>query len=345
MSERTTFDRRQLLTAGVAGLVGGAVGVFAGRQRGETPAVHAAEPVPGARQRSAAGPLTSYAWTLTVQGGYGWWFKKTGGKTSVSLMALDRNKCRCPGGCVAHPMLLITSANRVKTGAGTTYNPSTAGKVLYWTLEGPTRFIKGMPANGITERAGTKWEDLTDPYAPDDPHESSLWNDQVWLPEREKAKSTAASNASAEFLLTDGDLSVEAPWNQQARLGRWEFKQGQNTRTKALSDVVRLSGQSQDVIGIETKGGRIFLEPTTNQLPLSIRGSVRVEHIPLQDGDPLHHFARLYDFVDQKECKDAIVPVFRKRPDVEFEPEPKAPKVHRAPSKTPGDLCPPLFMI
>jgi hypothetical protein len=57
------------------------------------------------------------------------------------------------------------------------------------------------------------------------------------------------------------------------------------------------------------------------------------EQMCFQPGDPLLHFAMLYDFVDGIPCANAIVPKLEKREDKEM------PTCKQA---TPGDLCPPL---
>jgi hypothetical protein len=339
VSDSNSFDRRHLLTAAAAGIVGAAAGFFTGRgMAGDKD--KQAPPATAPDVQPATGPLAAYDWTLTVQGGYGWWFKKNGNKTNVSLLALEKAKCTCStsSDCIDHPMLLITFANKVEIDGDTTYQPTVQDNMLVWVLEGPTRFIKGMPGNGIRELPGTKWDEIKDPYGPEHPEESIQWDDQVWLPERLRAKNNAASYASAELLLTDGKLTVCPPRNEKAKVGRWVFKEGNTTKRKALTDVLELSGEMQDVLGIETKAGKIFLKPKTSRMHLSIRHMTDPGTTTLTEGEPPPHYAQLFDFVDGQNCKDAVLPVFELRKDIK--------KKHDVDKDgfTPGDLCPPVIL-
>jgi hypothetical protein len=336
VSDRNSFDRRHLLTAAVAGLVGAATGYLIEGRRKQDSVVGDAPPAAAPKTAAAKGPGADYKWTLTVQGGYAWWFKTTGGKTSVSLLALDTDKCTCvpKSQCIDHPMLLIAFANKVELGSGTTYQPVAVGNMLWWRLEGATEFIKGMPGDGISETPGTKWTDLQDPYGPQFPDDVSQWDDQVWLPERMKAKTDAESYAATAFLLTDGTLAVRPPRNLKAKAGRWMYKGGTAGR-KALTDVLELSGHAQDEIGIRTKGGDIFLKPKTGQMGLWIRHMAEPGTTVITEGQPPPHYAQLFDFVDGQNCKSADLPVFELRKDV---------KPPAAEGLTPGDLCPPVIL-
>jgi hypothetical protein len=335
VSDSKEFDRRQLLGIGAAGAIGGVAGFLLGRQSGPPapPATPETTPSPSAQPASApgiTGRLPPYEWRLTVQGGYGWWFKKNGNKTNVLLMALDKAKCTCGGQeCIQHDMTLIAFKTAVEVDAGTTYNPVESGNMLTWPLLGATKFIQGMPGNGITEGNTTKWDDIADPFGPYDPNEPTLWNDQVWLPARQKAKRDAESFSSAAFLLTDGTLAVGHPWHDQARGGRFVFQVNGSPKKKALTDRLVLSGRTADPIGIETAGGKIFLKPKTDTMALSIRHEVHLQHVPLTPGMALPHFTRLFDFVDGSTCTSAAAPTYEKRTDLDgFD--------------TPGDLCPPI---
>ena len=328
-------------TTGAAGAAGAVLGYFAGRGRSPAPAP---APQPSPDPTPLTGPLANYKWTLTIWGGYAWWFRTASGRTTVRLMTLDETKCTCSNTAerIEHAMKLIVHPRDVEVVAGTTFQPTTVDQHYEWNLTNQTRFIRGMQSNGIQFDSGTTWEELRDPYGPSDPNDVTQWDDTVWLPERLKAKSDPHSLAAAYLDLTDGVLRVSPPRNAQAKSGRWVFTINMVKKRKALTDILALSGRMADVLGIETGGGRILLKPTGTTLPMSIRHAVKLRTMPFGEGEELPHFRRLYDFVDQAACNDAIVPVFEKRPDVSAAPPPM--NDHPEP-RTPGDLCPPVFLF
>jgi hypothetical protein len=329
VSDRNGIGRRDLLTGGLAGIAGAAAGYAYGVRHGE-PA-----PAPRPDKQIQAVVLPQYPWEIEIKGGYGVWFRTATGATTITLLALDQGQCKCSDRkeCIQHDMKLIAFDTLVKVDGTTTYNPTMEDGAMTWLLGRNTRFLKGMPGKGITEGNRTKWDNLIDPYAPAIPNEGAQWDDQVWLPERETARSNATDYASADFVLTDGSLEILKPDNPQARVGRWKFKIQGNEKKKALTDALQLSGSADDLIGIETQVGAdkkyIYLRPVRDghKLKLSIRHKVILDETPLSPGDKLHHFARLYDFVDGKKCDDIEPPTYEKRQTGNF---------------TPGELCPPL---
>jgi hypothetical protein len=233
-------------------------------------------------------------------------------------------------------MVLVLDAGDVEIDQqATTYagTPDSSTGRIYWSLDGATTFTKGMPGKGIGQGKHTKWDDVADPYGPDDPLNDDInWDDQVWLAERAKAKANPTNSSSRFIELTDGHLSIHAPASLYGRLGRWVFKDKTGKiRKKALTDRLTLSGRTAtDAIWIETKGGRIAFKPSGNgkYLAMDIRHKLDLDQMPIKPGDPLQHFAMLADFADGETCDTADVPYFERRSDVTGSP-------------TPGDLCPP----
>jgi hypothetical protein len=325
VSDSNAFNRRQLLGLGAAGAIGGAAGYLLGRREPSQDQGESDDNV----KPVVADSLATYGWILTVQGGYAWWFKKNGNKTNVLLMALKPN-CSCGNHeCVDHKMRLIAYKNAVEVTNETTYPSTEQGPVHTWLLEGATSFIKGMAGAGITELTRTDWNQVSDPHGPSEPQEDVLWNDQVWLPERQKAKDNALDYSSTAFLLTDGTLAVTGPVHDQARFGRFVFQVGGRPKKKALTDRLMLSGSATDAIGIKTTAGNIVLKPKGSTLALWIRHEYKLGRTPIRPGDSLPHYKRMFDFVKDSSCTQAQAPIYEKRTDLDG-------------SDTPGDLCPPL---
>ncbi|HEY0875126.1 MAG TPA: hypothetical protein VGD94_16755 [Vicinamibacterales bacterium] len=337
MSDGNSIGRRQLLTAGVAGVVGAAAGFLGGRQE-----ILGVGRAPGSDEQAAL--AGEFKWTLTVQGGFGWLFGKDPGTqaSTVTLLAL-RDECRCSSKCPPHHMKLITMPEFVDVSYGQGNEPQTEGPYLFWDLEGAFEF-GNMPGNGIIEPRRTNWSAIEAPWGPEDRNDPFLWNDQVWLPERAKARSNATdpAYASASFRFTDGELSVMPPTNAAAREGHWVFA-GKTEQRKALTDVLNLAGRSAAPLVLKRGNSEISFKPKGQGLPLWIRHTVRVEQTWLTPGYRAEHYASLFQFVDAgggepPDCPDIVVPVF----DVyggQVREGAMSPDVTMF---TPGDLCPPL---
>lgn len=331
MDETRTWRRRQVLAAGISGMAGGLLGFFAGRKT--------AEPTSGADEGRQAGHTASataasaHQWLFTVRGGYGWLFRKD---KNISLLSLNPQACTCGTtaghtDCFQHDMHLFVYPDMVD--ATGDYQPTVdaATGLIGWKLEGETRFFEGVGTNGVKQPRRTKWKDVKDPWGPKNPSENVLWNDQVWLPPRYNAKADVLlpSISSTEFLLTDGELTIEMPTSLGARNGRWTFEDSTGDRKKALTDTLSLDVRGKDTIGIRTKGGQILLKARQDGTPLWIQHRAKLTATPIMPGKALPHYNRLFDFVDQMDCTKGKAPVLEVRTDLGGAP-------------TPGDLCPPL---
>jgi len=252
-------------------------------------------------------------------------------------MCLKAASCSDSTQFLDHKMKLIVPKASVTVDASSV--PSMDGGMgrVYWELDGPSMFTKGMAANGVDKSGVTASNPATvpDPFGPIDPNDDDSWNNLVWVPGPEKPKANVSDLASRYLDLIEGKLTVLKSENEEARIGRWVFADGQGNvlQKRALTDNFQLEWSSNDGISIQTSGGSIVFTPKTNKLAMRIRHELNPAHVSLSNGVKLPHFSMLYDFVDGKSCDTAIVPTYEKRTDLNNQGTP-----------TPGDLCPPMWL-
>ncbi len=328
MEVRGLFDRRDVLKMGGAGLLGmlaGALGHRAMQRKGGLTTFFTGQSF----------GVGSFAWTVEIRGGYGLLFLKDG----KGLKVMSAKGKTCPLG-YDHRMLLVIDQSMVDVDADTTFSPQNNGDSrLYWELNGMTTFIEGMIGEGISARPGTPWDKLQEPCAPLKPLKDSLWDDQIWLPERARAVNSGGIDdlASRSIVFPDGDLAILHPNNDWGVYGRWVFKDpvSGKERRKALTDGIRLTKVLSGRIGIQTDGGKIYLKPKSGYgvLPMQMQHKVDLDPEAFMPGTHLPHFAPLYEFVYGAVCNTSVIPYWEPRPDVAL-PNPD--------QASPGDLCPPM---
>src|SRR5262245_34173040 len=308
------MNRRDLFKFSTGGIVGAAVGYLAAKKLLNPQA-------------------PTYAYDLRIRGGYAWLFQNTA-QPSIRLMCLKAASCSDATQFMDHQMLLCMQKSKVTVDMTSgNYLPTdgTSGRI-YWKLDGPTTFTKGMAANGVVKAPASNPSSVADPFGPLDPLDDDLWNDLVWVAGPEKPKTNAVSFASRYLDLTEGTLTAHRPENEQARAGRWVLTDAQgNQQKRSLTDRLKLEWGSNDGISIQTAAGPIVFTPKTNKLVMHLQHELDPAHVPLNQGDRLPHFRMLYDFVDAQSCESAIAPTYDKRTDLPGTP-------------SPGDLCPPVWL-
>lgn len=327
MADNRDLDRRTLLQLGGAGAVGAIAGFLAGRATAPQPPAPVPTPTPGGREFAAG--ATPFTWSLDIQGGYGWLFRAD---RTIKVMSLKSSSCHF----FDHEMKLFIDPNLVQV-VSSTDAPQDDGGLKYWPLEGDCKFA-GMPGKGVTQRTPTPVSSLDPrkPY-PKDPLGPGDWDDQVWLSEREKAKSNVDDYASRSIVLTDGTLSVLQPSNIYGVLGYWHCtKADGTTHAKSLTDRLQLTGGPVDNITIDTHGGakKIVLRPANSLtfMAMGIRRAATLQGMPFTQGQALDHFAMLYEFVEGADCSKVKPPVYEPRPGFTIK------------DPSPGDLCPGMML-
>lgn len=307
-TEKTLIDRRTLLGIGGGAALGALAGFFGGRR--------------------LVG--TAKTWTLQIQGGYGYLFKK-----DATVLAMSRG----PSSCATyydHKMTLVVAQGLLDDPNSSPYPPTTQNYLHTWVLEGPTVFTGGVPGGGVTQGLKSDWKGLGEPFAPANPADPGDWDDQVWLTERQTAVKDVEKLAARSILVPSGAMSVSPPMNVFGLIGRWQFAFTSGTQWKALSDVVSFTNPLTGPITLETTVGgsraKIVLKPKGTTLRVSIRHKAILDLDAYQQNEPLRHISMLYEFAGM-DCTKVVVPTYQIRTGYNPPPQP-----------SPGDLCPPLML-
>src|SRR5262249_26609657 len=129
------YSRREVIFIGSTTGILSALAAYLGTKAAAPP-----KPTPPTTQ--------AYSYQLKIRGGYAWLFQN-GAKPSIRLMCLKAATCSDNTQFLDHKMRLIVPKASVTVDASSV--PSMDGGMgrVYWELDGPSMFTKGMAANGV----------------------------------------------------------------------------------------------------------------------------------------------------------------------------------------------------